>query len=169
MIIAVLAGAVSSKLKLERQEVLERRGKSAEKWQTKVGKAKMWGYAMALLFFLGDAQLKQWQRGRSLAQARWQLCCWNSLVATCKRHRVKHDPKSFFVWLNLQRNRSLWTPFRLVCKKCFVQVSFLCTVAFGPTLARDDRVISVSSFCTFITLDLSWGNFVRNGKAGEEN
>lgn len=57
-----------------------REGNQQGRWQSKVGKAKMWGYAMALLFFLGDACLKQWQRGRwgwgqELAQVRWQLCC----------------------------------------------------------------------------------------------
>lgn len=62
IVIAVLAAGASSKLKLKRQKVLERRGKAAGK-MAKVGKPKMWGHAMALLFFLGDARLKQWQRG----------------------------------------------------------------------------------------------------------
>lgn len=53
IILAVLAAGASGKLKLKRQKVLERRGKSAEKMANKGGKSKNLGICHGLAVLSG--------------------------------------------------------------------------------------------------------------------
>lgn len=53
IILAVLAAGASGKLKLKRQKVLERRGKSAEKMANKGGKSKNLGICHGLALLSG--------------------------------------------------------------------------------------------------------------------
>lgn len=64
IITAVLAGSVSSKLKLKRQKALERRGKSAGKMANKAGKSKNVGICHSLALLSGRCRSEAMARGR---------------------------------------------------------------------------------------------------------
>lgn len=64
IIIAVLVAGASSKLKLKRQTVLERRGKSAGKMANKGGKSKNVGTCHGLALLSGRWTLEAMAKGR---------------------------------------------------------------------------------------------------------
>lgn len=69
IVIAVLAAGASSKLKLKRQKVLERRGKSAGKMANKGGKSKNVGTCHGLALLSGRCTFEATAKGQSGTRA----------------------------------------------------------------------------------------------------